>query len=83
MEAFYAIENRLSSIFPIKRKSFLLRYPLRLAHRQASYQTSRTTIDELPERHHLHEPYIALLLALPRTDFPMKANLLLTNNPLN
>jgi len=50
--------------FPIKRKSFLLRYPLRLAHRQASYQTSRTTIDELPERHHLHEPYIALLLAV-------------------
>lgn len=32
MEAFYAIENRLSSIFPIKRKSFLLvpRFVLRI-----------------------------------------------------
>jgi hypothetical protein len=57
--------------------------PLPLAHRQASSQTSRSNIDELPERHHLHEPYISRLLALPRTDFPMKANLLLTNNPLN
>jgi hypothetical protein len=60
MEAFYAIENRLSSIFLQRRKSFLLRYPLRLAHRQALSQTSRTTIDELPGRHHLHEPYILL-----------------------
>jgi len=64
MEAFYAIENRLSSIFLQRRKSFLLRYPLRLAHRQALSQTSRTTIDELPGRHHLHEPYIARLLAV-------------------
>ena len=83
MEAFYAIENRLSSIFPVKTEIRFAPFSASSCASAGVVPNFRTTIDELPERHHLHEPYIALLLALPRTDFPMKANLLLTNNPLN